>query len=143
MKELLKVLYKMKRLVGVVNTKMERFTETKISLKERVGLQAALEKLAWYEDAEEDGDIVYTVREAYYIVGGTILKGRVTEIHIKLLQVEEGPSYELWYDLMVYDRKIKEEKLYRGRLGVSVFNTEEDAIAYMSSPAYESVFKEI
>lgn len=122
---------------------MVRLTKTIVAPQNDVDYQEVLDKLAKYEDAEESGDIIHTVREAFCIIGGAVLKGRISEIHVKLLQVEEGPDYELWYDLMVYDRKAKEERLFRGRLGVSVFNTEEDATTYMSSDAYNSVFKEI
>ena len=122
---------------------MERLTESIITVKERVGLQAALNKLAAYEDAEESGEIIHTIREAFYVLGGTVLKGRVTEIHIKLLQVEEGPDYTVWYDVMIYDGEAKEERLVQGMLGANVFNSEEEAKQYMSSKCYNSIFKEI
>jgi hypothetical protein len=122
---------------------MERLTTSIITVKNISDFQAALNKLALYEDAEESGELVHTIREAFYILGGKVLKGRVTEIHIKLLQVEEGPDYELWYDIMIYDGEAKEERLHRGKLGTSVFNSEEDAKQYMSSEIYNSVFKEI
>lgn len=120
-----------------------RLTKTIVAPQNDVDYQEVLNKLAEYEDAEENGELIHTVREAFYILGGSILKGRVTEIQVKLFQVEEGPNYELWYHLMIYDRTVKEERLYRGKLGVSVFNSEEEAKQYMSSDLYESVFKEI
>lgn len=120
-----------------------RLTRTIVAPQNDVDYQEVLNKLAEYEDAEEKGEIIHTVREAFYILGGTILKGRVTEIQVKLLQVEEGPDYELWYNLMIYDSKAKEERLHCGKLGTSVFNSEEEAKQYMSGGLYESIFKEI
>lgn len=120
-----------------------RLTRTIIAPQNDVDYQEVLNKLAEYEDAEEKGEIIHTVREAFYILGGAVLKGRVTEIQVKLLQVEEGPDYELWYNLMIYDRAAKEERLHSGKLGTSVFNSEEEAKQYMSSDLYESIFKEI
>lgn len=122
---------------------MTRLTKSIITIQDDVELQSALDKLAAYEDAEESGEIIHTTREAFYVLGGTVLKGRVTEIHIKLLQVEEGPDYTVWYDVMIYDREAKEERLVQGMLGANVFNSEEEAKQYMSSKCYNSIFKEI
>ena len=122
---------------------MTRLTKSIITIQDDVELQSALDKLAAYEDAEESGEIIRTTREAFYVLGGTVLKGRVTEIHIKLLQVEEGPDYTVWYDVMIYDREAKEERLVQGMLGANVFNSEEEAKQYMSSKCYNSIFKEI
>lgn len=122
---------------------MTRLTKSIITIQDDVELQSALDKLAAYEDAEESGEIIHTTREAFYVLGGTVLKGRVTEIHIKLLQVEEGPDYTVWYDVMIYDREAKEERLVQGMLGANVFNLEEEAKQYMSSKCYNSIFKEI
>lgn len=109
---------------------MERLTKKITAIDEGTSLQVALDKLATYEDAEENGDIVYTVREAYFVKDFEIYKGKVTKISFVPLLVEEGPDFELWYSLMIYDKKTKEELLVCDKLGCTIFNTYEEALAH-------------
>lgn len=106
---------------------MERFTTSVIAIKESVNVQQALNKLSEYEDAEERGELVRTVREAYVVEDNTVFKGTVKEIRFVPLLVEEGPDFELWYDIVVYNTKEKREDIYTGKLGETVFNTEDEA----------------
>ena len=108
---------------------MERLTKSIITIKDDVDLQTALDRLAEYEDAEINGDIVRTVREAFFVEDNTVFTGRVAEIRFVPLLVEEGPDFELWYDIKVYNVKEKREDLYTGKLGEDVFNTKAEAEA--------------
>ena len=74
---------------------MERLTESVITIKERVGLQAALNKLAAYEDAEDSGRLLIIPSEAHY-VEERIITCDITKIECKHLLVEQQrslPSY--------------------------------------------------
>lgn len=102
---------------------MERFTETKNTLKDNIDLQAALDKLAKYEDAEATGRLIILPTEAYYMDRlDRIRRADVLSVTCKHLLVEEGPDFEISYTIDAVD-----EAPFTGKLGVDVFNTEDEA----------------
>ena len=112
---------------------MERLTESVINIKESVGLQAALNKLAAYEDAEEAGRLLIIPSEAY-CVEERIIAGDIVKIECKHLLVEEGPDYE-------YKVTIKScNKTYVGTLNRNVFFDREKAEDYYKKTSYVAAF---
>lgn len=102
---------------------MERLTRTINTVKENIDLQAALDKLAAYEDAEEKGRLIELPSEAFYLdINERIRRADVLSVTCKHLLVEEGPDYEIYYTLDAVG-----ESDFTGKLGVDVFNTEDEA----------------
>lgn len=112
---------------------MERLTESVITIKERVGLQAALNKLATYEDAEDNGRLLIIPSEAHY-VEERIITGDITKIECKHLLVEEGPDYEYIVTIEAYG------KTYTGILDKDIFFDREKAEVYYKKINYVADF---
>ena len=112
---------------------MERLTESVITIKERVGLQAALNKLATYEDAEDNGRLLIIPSEAYY-VEERIITGDITKIECKHLLVEEGHDYEYTVTIEAYG------KTYTGILDKDIFFDREKAEVYYKKTNYVADF---
>ena len=112
---------------------MERLTESVITIKERVGLQAALNKLAAYEDAEDSGRLLIIPSEAHY-VEERIITGDITKIECKHLLVEEGPDYEYTVTIEAYG------KTYTGILDKDIFFDREKAEVYYKKTNYVADF---
>lgn len=112
---------------------MERLTESVINIKERVELQAALNKLAAYEDAEEAGRLLIIPSEAYY-VEERIIAGDIVKIECKHLLVEEGPDYEYEVTIEAYG------KTYVGTLDKNIFFDREKAEVYYKKTNYVADF---
>ena len=102
---------------------MERLTTTIPTVKDNTSVQAALEKLGAYEDAEESGRLIRIPEEVYYIRQGRVCKGEVEEVTYKHLWVEEGQNYELHYLIETGGGGSS----FRGVEGVNVFRDEEEA----------------
>ena len=102
---------------------MERLTKTIITGKDEVDIQRALDKLATYEDAEENGRLLFIPNNIWYIAAdGTVHIGEVVSIISKHLLVEEGPDYQFTCKF-----KIANGFEVDGILGKDVFTTKEDA----------------
>lgn len=102
---------------------MKRFTETRNMLKDNIDLQAALDKLVNYEDAEEAGRLIKLPTGAYYKDRhDQIRRADILSITCKHLLVEEGPDFEISYTIDAAG-----EAPFTGKLGVDVFNTEDAA----------------
>ncbi len=112
---------------------MERLTESIITIKERVGLQAALNKLAAYEDAEDSGRLLIIPSEAHY-VEERIITGDITKIECSHLLVEEGPDYEYRVTIEAYG------KTYTGILDKDIFFDREKAEVYYKKTNYVADF---
>ena len=102
---------------------MERLTKTINTIKENTDIQAALDKLAAYEDAEEQGRLIILPTEAYYVdKTDRIRRADVLSVTCKHLLVEEGPDFEISYTIDAIG-----EPTFTGKLGIDVFDTEEEA----------------
>jgi hypothetical protein len=102
---------------------MERLTRTINTVKEDVDIQVALDKLAAYENAEEQGRLIMLPTEAYYIDrADRIRRADVLSVTCKHLLVEEGPDFEINYTIDPTG-----ESVFTGKLGVDVFSTENEA----------------
>ena len=112
---------------------MERLTKPIITIKDEYNLQAALDKLATYEDAEEAGRLLLIPSEAHY-VEERIITGDITKIECKHLLVEEGPDYEYIVTIEVYG------KTYTGILDKDIFFDREKAEIYYKKTNYVADF---
>ena len=102
---------------------MERLTKTIITIKDDVDIQRALDKLATYEDAEENGRLLFLPNNIWYIAAdGTVHIGELISIISKHLLVEEGPDYQFTCKF-----KIANGFEVDGILGKDVFTTKEAA----------------
>ena len=98
---------------------MEGLTKTINTIKENIDMQTALDKLAAYENAEEQGRIVIIPTEAYYLVNNHIFRGFVQEV--KWNSSSNG-AFEALYKIAC------EDSIERtGIFGIDVFNTLKDA----------------
>lgn len=86
-------------------------------LQSTSGIEDAIEKLAQYEDMEEQGKLVLYPTNAYCIVGNEIRKGFVFEVTYCVCR---KPLYTVRYD----DYSLNK---HTGYLGLSVFLTREEA----------------
>ena len=112
---------------------MCRLTKSIITIDENTDLQAALDKLAKYEDAEEAGRLLLIPSEAHY-VEERIITGDITKIECKHLLVEEGPDYEYIVTIEVYG------KAYTGILDKDIFFDREKAEIYYKKTNYVADF---
>lgn len=87
------------------------------ALQSTSGIEDAIEKLAQYEDMEEQGKLVLYPTNAYCIVGNEIRKGFVFEVTYCVCR---KPLYTVRYDDYSLDK-------HTGYLGLSVFLTREEA----------------
>lgn len=102
---------------------MGRLTKTVITIKDDTDIQKALDKLAAYEDAEEDGRLLFIPNNIWYIAAdGTVHMGEVISITSKHLLVEEGPSYQFTCKF-----KIADDFESDGIFGEDVYTTKEAA----------------
>lgn len=102
---------------------MERLTRTVNTVKENVDIQAALDKLAAYEDADEQGRLIKLPTEAYYVDrADRIRRADILSVTCTHLLVEEGPDFEISYTIDAIG-----ESAFTGKLGVDVFDTEDEA----------------
>jgi len=104
---------------------MDRLTRTINTIKEDIDIQKALDKLAAYEDAEENGRLLILPTEAYYIdINDRVRCADILSVTCKHLLVEEGPDFEISYTIDATG-----ESAFTGKLGVDVFDTEDEARA--------------
>lgn len=99
---------------------MERLTEKRpigYKTKEFVCTEEVIQKLAEYENAEEQGKLVLFPNFAYFIMNNKVHKGWVQEV---VYSVCRKPLYDVRYD----DNSLAN---YRGYLGLTVFLTKEEA----------------
>lgn len=112
---------------------MSRLTKSIITINEDIDLQAALNKLAEYEDAEDAGRLLLIPSEAHY-VEERIITGDITKIECKHLLVEEGPDYEYTVTIEAYS------KTYTGILDKDIFFDREKAEVYYKKTNYVADF---
>lgn len=112
---------------------MSRLTKSIITINENIDLQAALNKLAEYEDAEDAGRLLLIPSEAHY-VEERIITGDITKIECKHLLVEEGPDYEYIVTIEAYG------KTYTGILDKDIFFDREKAEVYYKKTNYVADF---
>ena len=112
---------------------MERLTESIITIKEDVELQTALDKLATYEDAEDNGRLLMIPSEAHY-VDERIITGDIVKIDCIHLLVEEGPDYNYIVTIEAYG------KSYTGTLNKDIFFDREKAEVYYKKTNYVADF---
>ena len=106
---------------------MERLTKNVITIKHDIALQEALDKLAGFEDAEDEGRLLVVPYEVYYINNNKINKGQVAQIVCDVSTTdEEGPSCQYRFKI-----EIKHGCYFNGVLGIDVFLTEEEAFKYI------------
>ena len=112
---------------------MSRLTKSIITINEDIDLQAALNKLAEYEDAEDAGRLLLIPSEAHH-VEERIITGDTTKIECKHLLVEEGPDYEYIVTIEAYG------KTYTGILDKDIFFDREKAEVYYKKTNYVADF---
>jgi hypothetical protein len=95
---------------------MERFTESIVSIREDTDLQAALDRLAYYEDMEEQGKLIKIPDEAYYINDGEIKCGRVLAVACNLGDVDGDP-------IVLYTLDRDDAAPFLGIFGKNVFTS--------------------
>lgn len=103
---------------------MERLTRTINTVREDVDLQAALDKLSAYEDAEERGKLISIPTDAYYIRGNVVNKGPVLAVKYRNILTGKltDPDFEL-----VYTIDTGTSISFKGILGIDVFNSRKEA----------------
>lgn len=103
---------------------MKRLTKMINTIDENTNIQAAIDKLANYEDLEAQGRLAKLVTEAYYRdENDRIVCGEILSITYKHLLVEEGPDFEVLYTI---DKG--NGFSFTGKLGKEVFNTREEVL---------------